>query len=105
MTDNGTDTEIDTWHMVSDFKGSGGPVSTGCHVVLVECLRGPNLPVLREGALSLELEDDVTSGEANDLVQSLNRMVRFMTYTGPVKPEFAGQIGRSAIRKIQPHHP
>ena len=72
-----TETKTDTWHMEPYFKGAGGgPALTGGYMISIEGLRSPYLPVLQDRFLMLELEDGVTSGEVDDLITSLNRMVK-----------------------------
>ena len=94
-----SENQTDTWAMDPYFKGMGGPVTTGRHLISIQVFNGPDVPILQDGFLQLELGEDVTGEEAVELVNLLNLHVERLTYTGPTKPEFIDQPGRAAVAK------
>ena len=68
----------------------------------ISCLpsKGPSIPVLRNGALALELKDETTIEEAQALAALLNEKVRYLTYTGAITMDYRGQVGRGLAQRI-----
>ena len=91
--------ETDTWAMNPFFKAWGGPNVMGRHMITINVFRGPDLPLMQDGTLRLELGEDVTGDEVEKLVNLLNSQVERLTYTGPIKPEFVDQPGRGAVAR------
>ncbi len=94
-----SENQTDTWAMDPYFKGWGGPVTTGRHLISIRSFEGPDVPILQDGFLTLELREDVTAEEAEKLINLLNLHVDRLTHTGPTKPEFVDQPGRAAVAK------
>jgi hypothetical protein len=89
--------DTDTWHEEVDFwltsHASGDPW------IVIDCPRGPQLPILNGGFLGLEFQPGTSNEEALEIASLLSEHVRFVTYTGPIQPAFADQPGRGAIAR------
>ena len=69
--------------------------------LLVEDKRGPSLPLLSDDGcfLGLEFRPETTPETAAQIANLLNEHVQFLTYTGPIRPEWADQPGRGAVAR------
>lgn len=88
MTD---DRPVDTWHVPVHFKPRGH--ASGEPWILIERLEGPDLPILEVygGWLGMELMDP-RPAKTLEVANFLDQNIRFLTYTGPIRPEYAELI-------------
>ncbi len=96
MADSKEQHPTDTWHMAPHFRGSGY-VSGQPFIVVDAC--SSSLPVLGEGSLGLDLPEGTTPERAREIIAFLNENIRFITYTGPSRPEWIDQPGRGAVAR------
>lgn len=92
--------DVDTWHVEVTFKPTG-------HVggepwLVVENFKGPVLPILgEEGFLGLEFEPGIAIDKALEVLELLNRHVRFVTYTGPkCHAQYCARLDVVAARRV-----
>jgi hypothetical protein len=53
----------------------------------------------RGGFIGFDLSPHTTDAEARELLAMMDRHIRHLTFTGPVRPEFIDAPGRAAIAK------
>jgi hypothetical protein len=93
--------ETDTWHMEPAFKPTGH--DSGAGWIVIESWSG-NLPVLGDGFLGIVLKDE-SADNAGKVAAFLSEHVKFITFTGQARPEWADQPGRGAVHRRQRNKP
>ncbi len=78
--------------MEAMFTGKGH--GDGSPWVMVDCLKAPQLPNLYGGYLGLDFYPGTSVGEAQALIELLNKYVSHITFTAQRRLEFEGTPGR-----------
>lgn len=91
--------EWETWDMTPHFRGSGYGTGTGKSYIVVETSEGPDLPFQGEGFLGLDFEDDTPIETMREVINLLNRHISRVTFTAPIRPEWAHVPGRGERAK------
>ena len=84
--------DSETWDMEAMFTAKGG--ADGSPWIAIECITGPQLPNLHGGYLGLDFYSGTSVGEAQALIELLNKFVSHITFTAQRRREFTGTPGR-----------
>ena len=88
--------EWETWDSMAYFKGSAYMTAEdpGEPFIVIETLRGPDLPFQNGGFLGLDFNKGTSRQTAREIIELLNKHIAMVTFTGPKKPRWTHVPGR-----------
>ncbi len=88
--------EWETWDSMAYFKGSTYMTAEdpGEPFIVIETLRGTDLPFQSGGFLGLDFEKGTPRETAKEIIELLNKHIAMVTFTGPKKPRWTHVPGR-----------